>query len=86
MRIDDLNYTPPPAAADKAQPAAPKPFEQSDGQVNGTDQAEVSHLTQALQTHDPQRIEQLRVEVQSGQYDVSAEAVANAIIDAHMND
>lgn len=86
MRIDDLNLTPPSAAAEKSQPAAPKPVDKAEGQVNGTDQAEVSNLAQALQTHDPQRIEQLRAAVQSGKYDVSAEALANAIIDAHISE
>jgi anti-sigma28 factor (negative regulator of flagellin synthesis) len=40
-------------------------------------------MAQALSTADPQRLEQLRLAVQSGKYEVPAEAVAKAIIDHH---
>jgi anti-sigma28 factor (negative regulator of flagellin synthesis) len=40
-------------------------------------------MAQALSTGDSQRLEQLRLAVQSGKYEVPAEAVAKAIIDHH---
>lgn len=86
MRINDLNLN---RAAD-AQPTE-KLGQNSASQraaekqaVNGTDQADVSSLAQSLSAADPGRIEELRLQVQSGSYNTSAEAVANAIIDAHL--
>lgn len=84
MRIDDLNRTPPAPAAEKSDPASAQTrSDKSNLSSNGTDEADVSNLAQTLATKNPQRLEQLRLEVQSGNYNVSAEAVANAIIDAH---
>jgi len=37
-------------------------------------------------TDKARAIEQLRIQVQSGSYDVSAETVAQALIDAHIKD
>lgn len=86
MRIDDFHHTPPAPAAEQSDPAASKPSEKNNGSISGSDEAQVSNVAQALATRDPQRIEQLRLEVQSGTYDVSAETVANAIIDTHMRE
>ena len=54
----------------------------------GADQAEVSNLAQSLAAPAPasERVEQLRLSVQAGNYDVPALAVANALIDAHLSD
>jgi anti-sigma28 factor (negative regulator of flagellin synthesis) len=85
MRIDDLNRPPVTPGAEKADPAAEKRgLAKETFAAPGTDQADVSQLAQALATRDPQRIEHLRLEVQSGKYDVSAETVAKALIDAHL--
>ena len=85
MRIDDLNRTPLAQGAEKTDPAAQKNSTEKAGSPGvGTDQADVSSLARALSSRDPQRLEQLRLEVQSGKYSVSAEAVAKAIIDAHL--
>lgn len=95
MRIDDLNRNPGTqntqqagqtgeAAAvgkpslDKSSPDSPS--------IIGSDQAEVSHLAQSLAAPASERLEQLRLQVQSGNYDVPAQAVANALIEAHLND
>jgi anti-sigma28 factor (negative regulator of flagellin synthesis) len=87
MRIDDLNRTPLTQGTEKTDTAGQKPAVGKDGKPTvGTDQAEVSQLAQALSSRDPQRLEQLRLDVQSGKYNVSAEAVAKAIIDAHLKD
>ena len=87
MRIDDLNRTPPTQNAEKTDQAT----QQRQGAaakdaVRGSDHAEVSPLALALSTQDPSRIEQLRLEVQSGKYDVPADAVAKAIIDDHLTE
>jgi len=87
MRIDDLNRTPLTQGAEKTDQAAQKkPLEQQNTATGGTDQAEVSQLAKALTASDPQRIEQLRLEVQSGKYNVSAEALAKSIIDSHLKE
>jgi anti-sigma28 factor (negative regulator of flagellin synthesis) len=87
MRIDDLNRAPLTQSAEKADAAGQKrSLERDSAAARGTDQADVSQLAQALATRDPKRIEQLKLEVESGKYDVSAEAVAKAIIDAHLRE
>jgi anti-sigma28 factor (negative regulator of flagellin synthesis) len=84
MRIDDLNRTPLTQGTEKTDAAAQKRAEEKDGSLPAAaDQANVSELAQALASRDPQRLEQLRLDVQSGKYNVSAEAVAKAIIEAH---
>jgi anti-sigma28 factor (negative regulator of flagellin synthesis) len=84
MRIDDLNRTPLAQGTGKTDQAAEKrALEKDPKAARGTDQAEVSELAQALSTGDPQRLEQLRLAVQYGKYEVPAEAVAKAIIDHH---
>ncbi len=87
MRIDDLNRTPLTQGTEKADPSAQKRAGVKDNASPGApDQAEVSELAQTLAARDPDKIEQLRLEVQSGKYDVSAEAVAKAIIEAHLKE
>jgi len=83
MRIDDLNRIPLTQIAEKADQAAEKRALDKGTIASGADHAEVSQLAKALAPHDPQRLEQLRLDVQAGKYDVSAEVVANAIIEAH---
>jgi flagellar biosynthesis anti-sigma factor FlgM len=85
MRIDTVNRTPVEQGAEKSGPAAPQtPHEK--GAAAGSDQAEISQLAQSLATPDRNRVEQLRLQIQSGNYDVSAEAVAAALIDAHLRE
>lgn len=84
MRIDDLNRSPLTQETAKTEQTAEQRALQKDSKAaRGTDQADVSQLAQALSTSDPQRLEQLRLAVQSGKYEVPAEAVAKAIIDHH---
>lgn len=84
MRIDDLNRLPVTSSPEASDPAAEKRgFPKESTVTAGSDQADVSQLAQALAAHGPERIEQLRLEVQSGKYDVSAETVAKALIEAH---
>jgi len=88
MRIDDLNRTPVTQSTEKTdQTIAQRPGTTTGKDaVAGSDQADLSQLARALSATDPARIEQLRLEVQSGKYDVSAEAVARSIIDAHLTE
>lgn len=85
MRIDDLNRAPLTQGPGQTEQVADKRALEKDSKAaSGTDQAEVSQMAQALSKSDPQRLEQLRLAVQSGKYDVPAEAVAKAIIDQHI--
>ncbi|HUA20749.1 MAG TPA: flagellar biosynthesis anti-sigma factor FlgM [Bryobacteraceae bacterium] len=87
MRIDDLNRTPVTQGAEKTDQAASKrALEKNPNATAAGDQADVSQLAQALANNDPQRLEQLRLDVQSGNYTVSADAVAKAIIDQHLKE
>jgi anti-sigma28 factor (negative regulator of flagellin synthesis) len=85
MRIDDLNRTPVTQGAEKSGQTTQQHPGENDP-VAGSDHAEVSHVAQSLAAPDPGRIDQLRLDVQSGNYDVSAQAVANAVIDAHLKE
>ena len=88
MRIDDLNRTPLTQGAEKPEQTTPQPRPggPQKGTVAGSDQAEVSQLARALSASDPARIEQLRLAVQSDKYGVPADAVASAIVDAHLTE
>ncbi|HTC32291.1 MAG TPA: flagellar biosynthesis anti-sigma factor FlgM [Bryobacteraceae bacterium] len=86
MRIDDLNRTPVTQSTERTDQTAQSPGTTGKDAVAGSDQADVSPLAKALSTTDPARIEQLRLDVQSGKYNVSAEAVARSIIDAHLTE
>jgi flagellar biosynthesis anti-sigma factor FlgM len=82
MRIDGLNRTPIAQRAEKSGAAAPH----DENVATGSDHAEISQLAQALANANPDRIEQLRQQVQSGTYDISAETVAAALITAHLKE
>jgi anti-sigma28 factor (negative regulator of flagellin synthesis) len=87
MRIDDLNRTPITQGAEKTDQAAEKrALEKNSTVADGTDQAEVSQLAKALSSGDPARLEQLRMQVQSGTYNVSSGALAESIINAHFKE
>jgi anti-sigma28 factor (negative regulator of flagellin synthesis) len=86
MRIDDLNRTPLTQSTEKTDQAAEKRALEKNNITDSTDQAEVSQLAQALSSGDPTRLEQLRIEVQSGNYDVSAGTLAKSIISAHFKE
>lgn len=93
MRIDDFNRTSLTQGAEQsgqtnqARTVGNEPLGKNvpdSTSVAGTDQAEVSPLAQSLAASGSERLEQLQLEVQSGKYDVPAEAVANALIEAHL--
>jgi anti-sigma28 factor (negative regulator of flagellin synthesis) len=86
MRIDDLNRTPITAGPEKTDQAAGERALENNNVTDSPDQADVSPLAQALSTSDPARLEQLRIQVQSGTYPVSSEGLAKSIIDAHVKE
>ena len=90
MRIDDLNRASVTTGAEQSgsvgtERTAGKDSPHKDA-VAGSDQADVSQLAQSLTGSGSGRVEQLRLEVQSGSYNVSAEVVANSIVEAHLKD
>ena len=84
MRIDDLNRTPVTQGTEKTEQAGQQRTQEKDRVEGAGDQAQISELARALAAKDPQRLEQLRLEVESGKYNVPAEAVAKALLDAHL--
>jgi anti-sigma28 factor (negative regulator of flagellin synthesis) len=88
MRIDDLNRASVTQGTEQAGQTAHERTQGKDslekGGVASADQADVSHLAQSLAAPDPGRVEQLRLQVESGNYDVSARALANSLINAHL--
>jgi len=81
MRIDDLNRSPQTPATEKATSGPTARSRESQGGGVDGDNTEISSLAHALQPRDSQRLEQLRLDVQSGQYLVSGEKVAKAVLD-----
>jgi anti-sigma28 factor (negative regulator of flagellin synthesis) len=53
---------------------------------DSTDQAEASPLAEARSTNDPGGLEQLRMQVQSGTYQVTSDALAKSIIKTHLKE
>ena len=86
MRIDDLNRTPLTQGTEKTDQAVEKRALEKNSVTDGTDHAEVSQLAQALSTSDPARLELLRLQVQSGTYEVNSGATAKSIINAHLKE
>jgi anti-sigma28 factor (negative regulator of flagellin synthesis) len=87
MRIDDLQRPSATQGAEKTDLAASKRASNPGAAgAAGADIADVSELAQSLSIKDPQKIERLRLAVQSGTYSVPAAEVAQAIIDAHTVD
>jgi flagellar biosynthesis anti-sigma factor FlgM len=88
MRIDDLNRTPltQTQGAEKTDQAAEHGAQEQTSVTGGADQAEVSQLAQALGARDASRVEQLRMQVASGNYEVPAQALASSIVNAHLKE
>jgi|HubBroStandDraft_6_1064221.scaffolds.fasta_scaffold39529_5 anti-sigma28 factor (negative regulator of flagellin synthesis) len=93
MRIDDLNRAPltQTQGAEKTDQAAGIGTPEKNNIADGNDQADVSQLAQALVTQspgrqNPARLEDLRLQVQSGKYEVPAQALAASIIDSHLEE
>jgi anti-sigma28 factor (negative regulator of flagellin synthesis) len=90
MRIDDLNRASVTTGTEQSGSVGPEPNPGKESPrkdaIAGSDQADVSQLAQSLSGSGSGRVEQLRLEVQSGSYNVSAAAVANSIIEAHLRE
>lgn len=90
MRIDDLNRASVTTGTEQStsvgtERTGGKNLPNKDA-VAGADQADVSRLAKSLQGSGNARVEQLRLEVQSGSYNVSADVVANSIVEAHLKE
>ena len=87
MRIDDLNRTTVTQGAQQAEQTSEKRASEKSGGLRAAsgDQANVSSLARALSSRDAQKLEQLRLEVQSGN-NVPAGEIANSIISSHLKD
>lgn len=95
MRIDDFNRSVPAQQTDKTGAISPGntgKLNEASSEAADPDAADISPL--AAHALDPSlgaaaaqarqaRIEQLRLQVQRGEYNVSAEEVAGSIIDQH---
>ena len=90
MRIDDLNRASVTTGTEQSNSVGTERGVGKDSPqkaaVVGSDQAEVSPLAQSLTGSGSGRVEQLRLEVESGSYNVSADAVASSIVEAHLKD
>ncbi|HYK18090.1 MAG TPA: flagellar biosynthesis anti-sigma factor FlgM [Bryobacteraceae bacterium] len=88
MRADDLNRTAVRRGAQQAEETSEKRASEKSGDLQAAsgDQANVSSLARALSSRDAQKLEQLRLEVQSGKYNVPAGEIANSIISSHLKD
>jgi len=86
MRIDDVNRSPQPAPAAKTNSQPADRAQGDEDQGVGTDSTEISSVAKALQIADPQRLEKLRLDVLRGHYQVSADKVAQAIVDDSIQD
>jgi len=85
MRIDDLNRPPQADGAKRPEQTGERPKTEL-APHDSPDRADISTVADSLRAADPQRLEQLRLEVQKGTYKVSAEAVAKSIIDEHLKE
>jgi len=81
MRIDDLNRSPQTLATEKTASGPTAGGRESEVESADGDKTEISSLAHSLQPQDSQRLEQLHLDVQSGQYRVSGEKVAKAVLD-----
>jgi anti-sigma28 factor (negative regulator of flagellin synthesis) len=88
MRIDDLNRTTVTQGAQQAEQTSEKRASEKSGGLRAAsgDQANVSSLAHALSSRDAQKLEQLRLEVRSGKYNVPAGEIANSIISSYLKD
>jgi anti-sigma28 factor (negative regulator of flagellin synthesis) len=84
MRIDDLSRTTVTQAAEQCEQATPQGPSVESAAAGPEDEA--AHFAQSIEASDPIRIEQLRQQVLSGSYDVSTHKVADAVIDAHLDE
>ncbi|MGI8743253.1 MAG: flagellar biosynthesis anti-sigma factor FlgM [Bryobacteraceae bacterium] len=88
MRIDDVNRPPQTQAAERAQQTGSHDKHQHSAN-RLDDHADISelalaNLAQGLDSADPKRLEVLRLQVESGTYQVSASELAANIVDAHV--
>ena len=83
MRIDDVNSTAQAKAAEPLERTGEAPKKERTPPYT-SDHVEISQLADAVNSQDAGRLEQLRLQVEAGTYQVHPEAVAKAIVDEHL--
>jgi flagellar biosynthesis anti-sigma factor FlgM len=83
MRIDDLNRPGQTQAAERTERAGEQDKNERSAR-SSSDQVDISQLANALNSADTHRIEQLRLQVSAGTYQVQPDVVAKSIIDEHV--
>ena len=85
MRIDDASRLSQSPSVDRAQLTNQERAQGTGTKADG-DHAHISDLAKALETtgSNEKRIEALRIQVQAGQYQVSAPELAGNILDSHI--
>ena len=87
MRIDDVNQpaqAPPTERTERAGEQANKQGTSLNPSRNSSDQVDISPLANVVNSGDAQRLEQLRLQVKAGTYQVNADVVAKSMIDEHL--
>jgi len=83
MRIDDLNRPSQAPPAERTERTGERTGSDR-AELNASDQVDISQLAHTLNSTDGTRIEQLRLQVKAGTYQVQPGLVANSIIDEHL--
>ena len=82
MRIDDLNRPAQTQATDRAE-QTPGQGTREPASAQGSDQVDISQLAHSLNQADTVRLDELRLQVQAGTYQVQPDVVAKALVDEH---
>jgi len=83
MRIDDVNRPAQPPATERTERTGEQ-GKKEPSSLHSADQVDISQLAHSLNSADTQRLEHLRLQVQTGTYHVQPDVVANALIDEHL--
>ena len=85
MRIDDLNRAAQPQPAERADRAG-EHAKNDPASHPSSDQVDISQLAHSLSHEGADRLDQLRLQVQKGPYQIEPGEVAKALIADHLKD
>jgi flagellar biosynthesis anti-sigma factor FlgM len=85
MRIDDANRLPAALGSPSASARSEKTADKASAEKTSPDQTKLSALASSLAAADPDRLDKLRQQIESGAYHPNAGAIADALIDEHFN-
>jgi anti-sigma28 factor (negative regulator of flagellin synthesis) len=83
MRVDDLNRAPQAQETQKTEAIGPKGKSGTSSSAVSGDQSSISSAASSLNP-SAEKLEALRLQVEQGNYQVSAQAVAAGIINEHL--